>query len=144
LATPDRDAILHEAVGHRGHLDVTTGRVVVVVGGRLVAGVVGGVLVVGGVMGGGTVVGVVGVVVGVLVVGTRDGTGPFGLAEDPGCSFATVRPIHAVAPPAWAIVVVVNRRTRVCARSRSAGELPPRVRLTVIANGVGPASALGR
>jgi hypothetical protein len=126
LATPDRDAILHEAVGHRGHLDVppdvTTGRVVVVVGGTLVAGVV----------------------VGVLVVGTGDGTGPFGLAEDPGCSFATVRPIHAVAPPARAIDVVVNRRTRVCARSRSAGELPPRVRLTVIANGVGPASALGR
>ena len=113
----------------------------VVVGGRLVAGVVGGVLVVGGVMGGGTVVGVVGVV---LVVGTGDVTGPFGLAEDPGCSFATVRPIHAVAPPARAIDVVVNRRTRVCARSRSAGELPPRVRLTVIANGVGPASALGR
>ena len=114
------------AAGHRDHLDVppdvTTGRVVVVVGGRLVAGVVEG----------------------VLVVGTGDGTGSFGLADDPGCSFVTVRPIHAVAPPARAIVVVVNRRTRVCARSRSTGEPPCRVGLTVIANGIGPASAQGR
>ena len=119
----------------------------VVVGGRLVVGVVEGVLVVGLVAAGGKVVGVVEgevVVEGVLVVGTGVGTGLFGLADDPGCSFATVRPIHAVAPPARAIDVVVNRRTRVCARSRSAGELPTRVRLTVIANGVGPASALGR
>jgi hypothetical protein len=111
---------------HRGHLDVppdvTSGRVVVVVGGRLF----------------------VGVVEGVLVVGTGDGTGPFGLADDPGCSFATVRAIHAVAPPARAITVVVNRRTRACARSRSIDVLPSRVRLTVIANGVGPASAQGR
>ena len=139
---------------NRRHLevppDVTTGRVVVVVGGRLVVGVVGGVLVVGVVMGVpdvGLEVGggkVVGVVVGVLVVGSGDGTGPFGRADDPGCSFATVRPIHAVAPPARAIEVVVNRRTRVCARSRSGGELPSRVRLTVFANGVGPASAQGR
>lgn len=121
---------------NRGHLDVppdvTTGRVVVVVGGRLVVGVV---------VGDGKVVGVV---VGVLVVGTGAGTGSFGPADDPGCSFATVTPMHAVAPPARTIVVVVNLRTRACARSRSAGELPSRVRLTVMANGVGPVSAQGR
>ncbi len=110
----------------------------VVVGGRPVVGVVDGVRVVGGVLVVGTVVGTV-----VGVVGTGDGTGPFGVADDPGCSFATARPIHAVAPPARAIAVVVNRRTCVCARSRSAGKLPYRVRLTVIANGVGPASAQG-
>lgn len=136
-------------VRHRGHLDVppdvTSGRVVVVVGGRLV--VVGGRLVVGVVLVVGLVVRdgkVVGVVEGVLVVGTGVGTGPFGLADDPGCSFATVRPIHAVAPPARAIAVVVTRRTRACARSRSIDVLPSRVRLTVIANGGGPASAQGR
>jgi hypothetical protein len=132
-------------VRHRGHLDVppdvTSGRVVVVVGGRLVVGVVEGLLVVGLVVADGKVVGVV---EGVLVVGTGVGTGPFGLTDDPGCSFATVRPIQVVAPPARAIAVVVNRRTRACARSRSIDVLPSRVRLTVIANGGGPASAQGR
>jgi hypothetical protein len=100
----------------------------------VVVGVVAGGLVVGVVVGDGKVVGVV---EGVLVVGTGDGTGTFGVADSPGCSFATATPIHAVAPPPRTIVVVVNRRTRACARSRSMGELPSRVRLTVIATGSG-------
>jgi len=64
------------------------------------------------------------VVVGVVpgVAGAGAGSGPFGLADDPGCSFATMTPIHAVAPPARTIVVVVKRRTRARARSRAIGE----------------------
>jgi len=105
--------------------DVTTGRVVVVVGGLVVV-VVGG-LVVGVVDGTAVgelaVVGVVVVVVVVLgVVGAGAGSRPFGLADDPGCSFATMTPMQAVAPPARTIVVVVKRRTLARARSRAIGE----------------------
>jgi len=123
--------------------EVTTGRVVVVVGGRVV--VVVGVVDVGVVVG---VVGVVGVVVvGVVVAGVDEigaGSGTFGLADDPGCSFATMTPMHAVAPPARTIVVVVRRRTRARARSRAIGERLSRVRLTVIHQGIVPGSAHGR
>ncbi len=55
-------------------------------------------------------------------VGAGAGSGPFGLADDPGCSFATMTPMEAVAPPARTIVVVVKRRTRARARSRAIGE----------------------
>jgi hypothetical protein len=76
----------------------------------------------------------VGVAAGADVVGTGEGAGSFGLADDPGCSLANVTPMYAVAPPARTSVVVVNRRTRACARSRSAGEQWSRVLLTVLAN----------
>ena len=77
---------------------------------------------------GGTAVGEPAGVVVVVVLGAVGagagagaGSGPLGLADDPGCSFATITPMQAVAPPARTIVVVVKRRTRARARSRDIG-----------------------
>ncbi len=123
--------------------DVTTGGVVVVVGGIVVGGTV--VVVVGGVVVGvvvagveldapGDVVVVVGglvvvVVVGVVaavpgfeVVGTEARPGTFEAADDPGCSFATTTPMNAAAPPATRTAVLVRRLMRACARERAVGE----------------------
>jgi hypothetical protein len=113
--------------------DVTTGRVVVVVGTGWVVVVVGA-DVVGGVVGGEPDVGVVGDAVegvevagadGIVVVvvdGVRgvDWTGPVALA--PGCSLATTTAIAAVAPVATNVMTRVRRRTRACARRRDWGE----------------------
>ena len=128
--------------------DVTTGVVVVVVGGTVVGGiVVVGATVVGVVVGVGApeliapdvppdpaVAGVEEAVVVVVVVGATDvvvvpgatvvvvpgvcGGGVVDAAEPPGCSRATVTPMNAVAPVARTIVDRVSRRTRVSARSR--------------------------
>jgi hypothetical protein len=115
---------------------VTTGRVVVVVGGGLVV-VVGAK--VGGVVTGEVslpdgdrddgveVVGVAGdgkaVVDGTEVVGV-DGIVPLVLAPelDPGCSLATTTPITAVAPVAASATARVSRRSLTCARSLVSGE----------------------
>ena len=105
--------------------DVTTGRVVVVVGGRVV--------------GGGRVVVVVGV-----VVGTEAGVGALEPADDPGCSRATVTPMKALAPPATTIVVLVSRLTRACARVRALGEYRSCVCLTASRGDGAPASAPGQ
>jgi len=121
--------------------EVTTGRVVVVVGGRLVVVVVGAKVVgtiagvellpeVDGVVGvavaGVSVVGVdAGGAVEVDVVGGRAGVVPLVPAPElaPGCSFATTMPIRAVAPVAARTAKRVRRRRRTLARSRVSGEL---------------------
>ena len=120
--------------------DVTTGRVVVVVGGGVVVVVVGANVVgtvagvelppeVAGVVGvdvvGVAVVVVVGGDVVVDVVGGSAGVVPLGLAPElaPGCSFATTTPISAVAPVAAITAERVRRRRRMFARSRASGEL---------------------
>jgi hypothetical protein len=135
--------------------DVTTGWVVVVVGGDVVGGdvvVVGG-LVVGVVVVGaepdplGMVVVVVGGLVVVVVevvaavVGTLVGLGGFEPADEPGCSLATVTPIKAVAAPATRRAVRVKRLMRACARARAVGENCSRPRLTRIRNRVARAPA---
>ena len=90
--------------------DVTTGRVVVVVGGSVTVVV-------------GAVTGDDGVAVppGTAVVGGVV-AGGFEPAEDPGCSFATTSPIHTVAPPASTTASLVNLRMRAWARARVRGE----------------------
>ncbi len=115
---------------------MTTGRVVVVVGGLVV--VVGGlVVVVGGaapsrldppvVVVGGLVVVVVLVDVtgaGLVAGGAVEGAVP------PGCSLATVIPMNAVAPPATTTAVLVKRVIRTCALARASGVRRSRARLT--------------
>ena len=113
-------------VGHREvPPDVTTGRVVVVVGGDVVVVVRGtdvvGVVVadpVGDSVVGDSVVGVVGVVAGVVVDvgGTEVEVEVLPVvvltAElAPGCSFATTTPMSAVAPAAPTIEARVKKRT---------------------------------
>jgi hypothetical protein len=143
-------------VGHREvPPDVATGRVVVVVGGDVVVVVVGtvvvGVVVLGVVVvpdpAGDSVVGVVaGVVVGVVVdvVVEVDGAEVEVLpvvvlaAElTPGCSFATTKPMSAVAPAAPTIEARVRKRTSALARRRASGELWS---LGCLIEGTGPAS----
>jgi hypothetical protein len=114
---------------------VTTGCVVVVVGGEVVVGVRFDVV--------GVVVAwespvpeepVVGVVVGVDVVDVDDDVdvpdvleppdpAGFDAALTPGCSRAITTPIRAVAPVAVRTAARVNRRTRASARWRAAGVL---------------------
>ena len=124
--------------------DVTTGLVVVVVG-WLVVVVVGGAVVGGGRVVATGLVGtagaaedpctptpLVGVVVGAAVVdvvvdvaaGTAGSlTACAGtVAEDPGCSRATVTQMRAVAPPLSSRAVRVNRLMRICAAARDDGE----------------------
>ena len=124
--------------------DATTGGVVVVVGATVVD-VVGGGIVVGVVTSAppaGTVAGagapaeldaagavvVVVAVVG-IVVGSNGGVGAFALADEPGCSLATVTPMNAVAPLATTKTLRVSRLTRAWARARAAGEYCRRSRL---------------
>ncbi len=115
---------------------MTTGRVVVVVGGLVV--VVGGLVVVVGGAAPGELeppVVVVGGLVVVVVLG--DGTGA-GLvvggavegAVPPGCSLATVIPMNAAAPPARTIAVLVKRVIRTCALARAPGVCGSLARLT--------------
>ncbi len=138
--------------------EVTTGGVVVVVGGVVVVVVVGG-AVVGVVVAGAelnppaavvvvvgaivvvVVVGVVGGVPGSAVVGTEVRLGAFEPAEDPGCSFATVTPMNAAAPPATRMAVLVRRLMRACARARAVGEYWSRPRLTTTRGRAAPAPA---
>jgi hypothetical protein len=161
LARRPPDAIPSAIDAGAGYLevppDVTTGWVVVVVGGIVVVVVVGGavvgVVVAGAelvppgevvVVGGGLVVVVVGVVTavpGFAVVGTEVGLGAFEPAEDPGCSLATVTPMNAVAPPATRMAVLVRRLMRACARARAVGEYRSRPRLTTIRGRAAPAPA---
>ena len=121
--------------------DVTTGLVVVVVGGDVVVVVVVvGAEVVGVVVADPVADSVVGVVVGVVagvvvvvvegVVVAVDGTEVEVLpvvvltAElAPGCSFATTRPMSAVAPAAPTIEARVKKRTSPWARRLASGEL---------------------
>jgi hypothetical protein len=121
-------------IGHREvPPDVTTGRVVVVVGGDVVVVVVVGTDVVGVVVpdpAGDPVVGVVVAGVGAGVVVEVDGTEVEVLpvvvltAElAPGCSLATTTPISAVAPAAPTIEARVRKRTSALARRLAAGEL---------------------
>ena len=139
--------------------DVTTGLVVVVTGGLVVVVVGGLVVVVGDVIwdvptAGGTVAVVVGgtavVVVGGTVVdelsldagGVLPGTGPggFALADEPGCSLATVTPMITASRPAAATEARVTRRSRASARAR--GVQRPLVLLVKAAvAGGGPAGA---
>jgi hypothetical protein len=129
---------------------------VVVVGGRVVVVDVGALVVgVGELWGAVGLVVVVGLVVGGVlgvVVGVGPGSGAFvGGADAPGCSFATVTPMNAVAPPASTITVLVSRLTRACALARSIGvdwagprlmALPgPVERVRVRARPVGPRCA---
>ncbi len=124
--------------------DVTTGRVVVVVG-ALVDVVVGG-AVTGDdgvpVPPGPRVVDVVGgasVVVG--AVGAPGGLDP---ADEPGCSFATTTPMHTVAPPASTTANLVSRLMRACADARARGEGWSGPRLTAFQGGTVPAPARAR
>jgi hypothetical protein len=103
---------------------------VVVVGGLVVGVVVGGDVVGTAVVGvpAGTGGAVVGVVVGaaagaVVVVVVGGGTvGGVVLADEPGCSRATVTPMNAAAPVAARTAVLVSRRMRAWARARAIGE----------------------
>ncbi len=127
---------------------MTTGRVVVVVGGLVVVVVVGVVVTAGLVVGVViappvpveldpplAIVVVVEVVLvvgdavvpgdGCTVVGSGEGAGALAPA-DPGCSLATVTQMNAVAPPATTIAVLVRRLMRACARARATGELVSR------------------
>jgi len=104
---------------------VTTGVVVVVVGGIVVVGAGTGVAgtpgaVVGGadVLGGAEVVGVTGVL-GVTVDADEPGRADGAGAAAPGCSEATRTPIQAVAPPAPRMTAPVRNRIRAWARSRA-------------------------
>ena len=139
-------------VGHREvPPDVTTGRVVVVVGGDVVVVVVGadvvGVVVVGVVVGvvvpdraGDSVVGVVAGVV-VEVDGTEVEVLPVVVLTAelaPGCSFATTKPMSAVAPAAPTIEARLTKRTRALARRLASGEL--RLLGWCLIGGIGPAS----
>jgi hypothetical protein len=139
LARRPPDATRRPSVAHSGYRDVppdvTTGWVVVVVGGLVVV-VTGGLVVV---VTGGLVVGVVDaaeaggldpalvVVVGGLVP-TVAGWAVVGV-DDPGCSLATVTQMNAVAPPASTMAVLVRRLMRACARARALGEYTFRTRL---------------
>jgi hypothetical protein len=141
-------------IGHREvPPDVTTGRVVVVVGGDVVVVVVVvGTDVVGVVVpdpAGDPVVGVVvagvvaGVVVGVVVEvdGTEVEVLPVVVLTAelaPGCSFATTKPMSAVAPAAPTIEARVTKRTRALARRLASGEL--RLLGWCLIGGIGPAS----
>jgi hypothetical protein len=164
LARRPPDAIPSAIEAGAGYLevppDVTTGWVVVVVGGIVVVVVVGG-AVVGVVVAGaelnppggvvvvvGAIVVVVVVVVGVVAgvpglaaVGTEVALGAFDPAEDPGCSLATVTPMNAAAPPATRMAVLVRRLMRACARARADGEYWSRLRLTTIRGSAAPAPA---
>jgi hypothetical protein len=104
---------------------VVVGGLVVVDVGLLVAGVGDTPETLGAVVGteagtgaGGTVVGVVLEVVAAAGAGSGGFTGG---ADAPGCSFATATPMHAVAPPARTIAVLVSRVIRVCTLARSLG-----------------------
>jgi len=144
--------------------DVTTGCVVVVVGGLVV--VVGGLVVVvvaedwpeldpsvavvvvdvvGGLV---VVVDVPRIVVpeppGCDVVGTVTGGTPLALAEDPGCSLATVTQMNAVAPPAITIAVLVSRLMRASVTARAVGEYGSIPRLMPVRGGAPPQCRRGR
>jgi hypothetical protein len=129
--------------------------VVVVIGGLVVDVVLGGGRVVvsgppdvapdvGAVVGATEVDGVVlddgvldgGVVVAGLVGGVE-------LADEPGCSRATVIPITVVTPPATSTAVLVSLRTRASARSRTSGEYRSGTRLMAPRGGAAPAPARG-
>lgn len=56
--------------------------------------------------------------------------GGFAPVDPPGCSFATVTPMKAVAPPAKMIMALVSRLMRACARVLALGVYWPRPRLT--------------
>ena len=91
------------------------------------------------VLDGGVVDGVVlegGVVVPGLVGGVE-------LADEPGCSRATVIPITVVTPPATSTAVLVSLRTRASARSRTSGEYRSATRLMAPRGGAAPAPARG-
>jgi hypothetical protein len=137
--------------------DVTNGRVVVVVGGKVVGVVVGVVTegepdaaapplsaegdepVTGGAMvGGGDVV----VVVVVAAPPEPDPDAGDG-ADAPGCSRATRTPRKAVAPPAMTTTVWVSRRRRRCARARVAGEKRTGARRLVAVPGVRARARVG-
>lgn len=93
---------------------MTTGIVVVVVGGTVVVVVVTAeapVLVVGDAA--------VLDVVGNAVDPVEPGCGGGAVAAAPGCSEATRMPIQAVAPPAPSTIAPVRKRMRACARSRA-------------------------
>jgi hypothetical protein len=133
---------------------VTTGLVVVVTGGLVVVGgtaVVGGDVTCEGLAAGGAVVVVV---VGTTVVVVDDvalgaggviggtGCGCFALAEEPGCSLATVTPMKTASMPATATDARVTRRIRTSARNLACGVQRTLALLTkaVVALG-GPARA---
>lgn len=134
--------------------DVTTGCVVVVVGATVVevvvGGIVGGVVVTGAASAGAVAgegdpvepgaegAGVDVVVVVGTVVGTAGEAGAFELAEEPGCSLATVTPMNAVAPLATTMAPRVSRLTRAWARARAAGEYRRRSRLVPDGDRAGP------
>jgi hypothetical protein len=111
--------------------EVTTGRVVVVVGGEVVVVVVGGAVVVVGDVGAKEVPesGEVVVVVGgdVVVVELLGPKGTWvGAWEDelaPGCSLATNTPMAMVAPVATRATERVSRRRRASVRCLDSGEL---------------------
>lgn len=48
--------------------------------------------------------------------------GGFPPVDPPGCSFATVTPMRAVAPLTTTTMALVSRVMRVCARARALGE----------------------
>ena len=106
---------------------MTTGRVVVVVGGEVVVVLGGEVVVVGdgdsergSVVAGGDVVVVE--VLGVEVAGTGKGT-VLEAALAPGCSLATTTPMAMAAPVAAKAIARVNRRRRAAARRLVSGLL---------------------
>jgi hypothetical protein len=122
--------------------DVTTGRVVVVLGGRVVVVVLGGTEVLVVVLvtpspaagsAGAVVVARVEAVVEVVLLDVVEGLGVTAgcaSAVAPGCSRATVTPMSAAMPPESRTQDPVSRRTRASARSRDAVEYSARLRLT--------------
>jgi hypothetical protein len=111
--------------------DVTIGGLVVVVGGGG-GDVVGVVVVEAGTPAGGVVptgpdpmvevvVGAGGLVVVLVETGAGVRAGTFALAEEPGCSFATMTPMNVAPPPARTIASRVSPSTRACARARADG-----------------------
>jgi hypothetical protein len=104
---------------------VTTGLVVVVVGGTVVVVVVVA-EVPGVVVGDAEVVGVAGGTVDPGVLGCGGGAG----AAAPGCSDATSTPIQEVAPLAPSTIAPVRNLMRACARSRARAACGRRRRLT--------------
>jgi hypothetical protein len=77
---------------------------------------------------------------GVVVAGLVGGVE---LADEPGCSRATVIPITVVTPPATSTAVLVSLRTRASARSRTSGEYRSGTRLMAPRGGAAPAPARG-
>ncbi len=114
---------------------MTTGRVVVVVGGLVVDVAVGAVMPVGTVVGTGDVV-----LVDELAAGPVAGAE---LEEEPGCSLATVMPMRVVRPPATSTTALVSPRIRASARARARDEFSRGTRLMAPQGGAAPAPARG-